>query len=128
MECTTRVLRVRAPLRLYRDQRRLYYQEDVGGDADAVDRSVPAGEDATMDLLRKCTDAVNDPLFWSYAHMINSIGDDVINPFNRWLLYCACHPQGDDNDDGIDPPQRRPGEVCPMMGRLGPQMAVGTWH
>ena len=128
MECTTRVLRVMAPLRLYWDQRRLYYQEDVGGDADAVDRSVLAGEDATMDLLRKCTDAVNDPLFWSYAHMVNSIGDDVISPFNRWLLSCTCHPRGDDNDDGIDPPQRRPGEVCPMMGRLGPQMAVGTWH
>ena len=93
MECTTRVLRVMAPLRLYWDQRRLYYQEDVGGDADAVDRSVPAGEDATMDLLRKCTDAVNDPLFWSYAHMINSIGDDVRSPFNRWLLSCTCHPR-----------------------------------
>jgi hypothetical protein len=125
--CTRKILERMTPLRVFFDRQAMEFKGDGGrggGDGGALDER-QFGPDANdrLDMIQKVNAAIHDRFFWSFASMLNEVGQ-VVKDFQMFFFSCSCHPE---KTEAASRGQFNTIRPCPMMGRIGPDMATGAW-
>jgi hypothetical protein len=132
MDCVGTIVARMLPLRLYWKDQAMSYKENAGEASGGRRPEAAAEADAEkMESIAKIGAVIRDPYFWAYSHMLAMLGE-VLQELQAYFLSCKCHRRYDLYRGHL--PLRQIAErrkasklVCPMMGRLAPEMAVGEW-
>lgn len=129
MECVGKITAVMLPLRVFWKSSSMVYQEQAGQEKETPAMRVSVA--AAQFNIETIAAVISSSKFWAYSHMMLMLGQ-IVSELQGFFLACKCHPNEDHDSKelarNVGVRRRVPRKiVCPMMGRLAPEMATGEW-